>query len=48
MFGNIVNGSNHTKSVSLSNHKCITNLLLLIYVLMNTVKNVTTIHLGLK
>ena len=24
MFGNIVNGSNHTKSVSLSNLKCIT------------------------
>ena len=45
----IVNATSHTKCVSLSNQKCITqptliNLQTLIYILMNTVKNLTTIH----
>ena len=45
----IVNASSHTKCVSLSNQKCITqptliNFPALIYILMNTVKNLTTIH----
>ena len=45
----IVNATSHTKCVSLSNQKCITqptliNLRTLIYILMNTVKNLTTIH----
>ena len=38
--------SNHTKCASLSNKNKI-SLLLLIYILMNTVKNFTTIHLWL-
>ena len=42
----IVNGSNHTKCVWSSNQKCMTQLL--IYILMNTVKNVTTIPLWFK
>ena len=48
---NIVNASNHTKCVSLNNQRCVMlsnqrfNLPLLIYILMNTVKNFTTIHL---
>ena len=36
----LVNGSNHIKYVSLINQK-------LIYIIMNTVKNFTTIHLHL-
>ena len=44
---NIVNASNHTKCVSLSNENLKFNILLLIYVLMNTVTNYTTIHLWL-
>ena len=44
---NIVNASNHTKYVSLSNENLKFNILLLIYVLMNTVTNYTTIHLWL-
>ena len=46
-----VSASNHTKCVSLSNQKCMiqpTVNLLLIYVLMNTVKNFTIIHFQLK
>ena len=39
----IVNASNHSKCVSLSNK----NLLLSIYVPMNTVKNYATIHFQL-
>ena len=42
---NVVHASNHTKCVSLSNEKC--EILLLIYILMNTVKYYTTIHLRL-
>ena len=46
-----VSASNHTKCVSLSNQKCMiqpTVNLLLIYILMNTVKNFTIIHFQLK
>ena len=46
LLSNIVNGSNHTKCVLLSNQKFM-NQFLLIYILMNTVKNFTTIHLRL-
>ena len=42
----VVNASSHTKCVSLYNQKCKTQLLL-IYVLMKTGKNFTTIHLQL-
>ena len=41
----LANASNHAKSVSLRNKKF--NLLLLIYILINTVKNYTTIYLML-
>ena len=40
----LVNGSNHTKCVSLRNQKCMAQPTL-IYILMNTVKNFNTIHL---
>ena len=43
LLANKVNSFNHTKCVSLSNEEF--NLLLLIYILFNTVKNFTTIHL---
>ena len=43
----LVNGSKNIKCVSLSYQKCIINPLLLIYILMNIVKNFTTIHLRL-
>ena len=43
----LVNASNHTKCVSLSNQNVLFNLPLLIYILMNAVKNFTTIHLQL-
>ena len=46
-----VSASNHTKCVSLSNQKCMIQPavnLLLIYILMNTVKNFTIIHFQLK
>ena len=43
----LVNGSTHTKCVSLSNRNVRFNLPLLIYFLINTVKNFTTIHLWL-
>ena len=47
LLSNIVNGSNHTKYM-LSNQKCILlDLPILIYILMNTVKNFTPIHLRL-
>ena len=42
----IESGYNHTKCLSLINQKYI-NLLLLIYILMNTVKNFTTTYLRL-
>ena len=55
LLTDLVNGSNHTKCVSLSNQKCMTrptlivrvNLTLLIYILMNMAKNFTNIHLWL-
>ena len=40
---NIVNAPNHKKCVSLSNQKFEINLPLLIYILVNTVKNFITI-----
>ena len=43
----LANASNQTKCVSLSNQNTKFNLLLLIYILMNTVKNYTTAHLRL-
>ena len=42
-----VNAFNHTKRVSLSNQTVRLNLVLLIYILMNTVKNFITIRLRL-
>ena len=42
----LVNGSNHTKCVSLSNQKYKIQPIL-IYILMNTVKNFTIIYLQL-
>ena len=41
----MVNASNHTKCIWFSNQRF--NLLLIIYILMNIVKNFTTIHLPL-
>ena len=38
LLSSIVNASNHTKCVSLSNQKCMIQPTLLIYTLMNTVK----------
>ena len=43
----LVNGSNHTKCVSLMNQNVRFNLPLLIHILINTLKNFTTIHLRL-
>ena len=46
----LVNESNHKKCVPLSNVRLLNvrfSLLLFIYILMNTVKNFTTIHLRL-
>ena len=42
-----VNASNHTNCVLLNNHKCMTQHTLISYILMNTVKNFTIIHLWL-
>ena len=42
-----VNASNHTKYVSLNNQKCDIQPTFLTYILMNTLKNYTTIHLHL-
>ena len=44
----IQSANNQTKCMLLSNQKCEFNLLLLIYILINTVKNFTTIHLQFK
>ena len=41
------NGSNHTKCISISNQKSLIESTLLIYILMNTVKNYTILHLQL-
>ena len=46
-LSSIVNASNHSKYVSLSNQKCVTQPTLITYILMNTVKYFTTIHLQL-
>ena len=43
----LVNGSNHTKWVSLSSQKYMTHLLIIIHILVNIIKNFTTIHLWL-
>ena len=45
LLTNIVNASNHTKCISLSNKNVNFKLLLLIYIIMNIVKNYTTIHM---
>ena len=47
LLAGLVNRSNHTKCVSLRNQNVRFNLLLLVYNLMNTVKNFTTIHFRL-
>ena len=47
LLAGLVNGSNHTKYFLLSSQKRF-NLLLLIYILMNAVKNVNTILLQAK
>ena len=47
LLTNIVNASNHTKCISLSNPKGMINLLLLIDILMNKLKDYVTIHLQL-
>ena len=39
LLTSIVSPSNDTNCVSFSNQRCMLNLLLLIYILMNTVKN---------
>ena len=44
----LVNGSNHTKCVSLSNWKCmIQPTLINLHILINTATNYTTIHFRL-
>ena len=43
----IVNGSNHAKCVSLSNQKCMTQPILIDYIIMNIFKNFTNICLQL-
>ena len=43
----IGNAFNHTKCESLCNQKCMTQSNLANYILMDTVKNFTTIHLRL-
>ena len=43
----IVNGSNHTKYLALTNQKCTTQPTLINLHLNNTVRNYTTIHLKL-
>ena len=42
-----VNAANHTKYISLFNRKCEINILLSIYILMNTVKNDSSIPVQL-
>ena len=42
----LVNGSNHTKCVSSSNQKCMTQPTLVNFFLMNIVKNFTTSIFG--
>ena len=48
LLSSIVNASKHTKFLSLSDQKNVkSNLLLLSYILINTIKNYSTIHLPL-
>ena len=47
LLSNIVNGSDHTKCVSLSNQRCMIQQTLINLHLMNAVKNFTTAHLRL-
>ena len=47
LLTSIVHASNHTKCVLVSNQNARFNLPLLIFILTNTVKNFTTIHLRL-
>ena len=47
LLSDLVNGSNHTKCVSLINQKCQTQPTLTNYILVNTANNFTTIHWGL-
>ena len=47
LLTNIVNASNYIKCISLSNQKGMINLLLLIDILMNKLKDYATIHLQL-
>ena len=47
LLASIVNGTKHTKYVFLGNQNVKSSLLLLTYILMNTVKNCSTIHLQL-
>ena len=47
LLTSIVSAFNHTKCVLLSSHKCMTQPTLIIYILINTVKNFTTIRLWL-
>ena len=47
LSADLVNRSNHTKWALLCNQKCMIDLLLLIYILMKTIKNFISIHLGL-
>ena len=47
LLTSIISASNHTKCVSLSNQKFEVQLLLLSYILINTITNYTCIHLRL-
>ena len=47
LLTNIVNASNYIKCISLSNQKGMINLLLLIDILTNKLKDYVTIHLQL-
>ena len=47
LLTSLINASSHTECVSLSNQNAKLNLILLIYILINTVKNYATIHLRL-
>ena len=47
LLASIINDSNHKKCMPLSNQKCEIKPTLINYILMNKVKNFTTIHLRL-
>ena len=44
LLASIINASNHMKYMSIKNQQCMTNLLLLIYMLLNMVKKYVTIY----